>query len=321
MRVSQVSRRVLAALPACVTAALVLTVSAAATPVLDQQQAVVDPQNAPLIGGSGPQVMAQVVRSGMAGLLAQVDVPLSCNDGATLVLQIRDAAGRPGERVLASETLTGIPRSAEWRSIALATPPFIPSDTEFAIVLSASGNCSTRAGPEQQNLYLPGDGYYQGPPNPPGVWSFAGSDVAFKTFVERICKVPDLVGKPETDAAQELVSHGCSLGRVTRTYSRTVPRGDVISQTQPEGTQLAAGATVNVVVSRGRRMCKVPNVRRKPLAQARRLLARAACRVGAVRRVPSAKKMKGRVIRQRPAPGTRLPEGGRVNLVLGRGRA
>jgi hypothetical protein len=316
-------RSFIAGLSAVLTGAFMLTGLAAATPVLDQQQTIVDPRNGPGIGGSGPQVMAQVVRSGKAGLLAQVELPLGCN-ASNLLLQIRDATPfgrRPGETVLTSQTVSGIPPTAEWRSITLSSPPFIPKATEFAIVLSSSGTCWTLAAPDQANPYAPGDSFYQGPPNPPGVWSFAGSDLAFKTLVERICKVPALVGEAEMEVQGTLEKYGCSFGRITRAYSRTAARGDVITQSQPEGTQLAAGAAVDFVVSRGRRMCVVPNVRRKTFAQAKSMLARAGCRVGTIRRVRSPKALAGRVIRQRPAPRTRMPQGGRVSLVLGRGGA
>jgi len=314
-------RSFIAGLGAVLTGALMLTGLAVATPVLDQQQTIRDPRNGPAIGGSGPQVMAQVVRSGKAGLLAQIDLPLGCN-ASNLLLQIRYATPfgrRPGETVLTSQTVIGIPPTAEWRSITLSSPPFIPNATEFAIVLLSSGTCWTLAAPDQANPYAPGDSFYQGPPNPPGVWSFAGSDLAFKTFVERICKVPAVVGEAEIEVQETLEKYGCSVGRMTRAYSRTAARGDVISQSQPEGTQLSAGTAVNVVVSRGRRMCVVPNVRRKTLARAKSMLARTSCRVGTIRKLRSATALKGRVIRQRPAPGTR-PARGRAGQPCARPR-
>jgi PASTA domain-containing protein len=308
-----------AAILSCVMA-LVFTGPAAATPVVDQQQVIRDPNVGALIGGSGPQVMAQVVRSGMAGLLTEVRLPLGC-DNSTLVVRIFDAVTRPGDTVLATQTVAGLPATDDWKSIALASPPFIPKGSGFAIVLSSSGTCWVGGGSPNTNPYVPGEGWYQGPPNPPGVWSFAGLDLAFMTFVERICKVPALVGNPQTEVEGTLEKYGCIRGRVTRAFSRTVVSGDVISQSHPEGTQLAAGATVDVRVSLGPPPCTVPNVRGKTLARAKSVLARAGCRAGRIRRARSAKALKGRVIRQSPKPGRRISDGGRVNLVLGGGPA
>src|SRR5262245_4631670 len=68
----------------------------AAAPELDQQQRVLDETRAVVVGGSGPQVPAQVVRSGIPGLLAQVDLPVACETPSTeLVVRILDAGAGP----------------------------------------------------------------------------------------------------------------------------------------------------------------------------------------------------------------------------------
>jgi hypothetical protein len=66
--------------------------------------------------------------------------------------------------------------------------------------------------------------------------------------------------------------------------------------------------------------CTVPRLRGKTLAQARSALRRSHCRLGAVRRKPSAAVRRGRVLAQRPAAGTRRPAGTRVEVVVSRGR-
>jgi Zn-dependent metalloprotease len=65
--------------------------------------------------------------------------------------------------------------------------------------------------------------------------------------------------------------------------------------------------------------CVVPNVRRKALAAARAAIRRAGCKPGRVRRVRAAKVKRGRVVRQSPAPGRRVPRGTPVSLVVSRG--
>ena len=312
------TRRPAALLCIALAGTLLLAGLAGAAPALDQQQTTLDEDNWILVGGDDPQILAQTVTSGVAGLLTQVDLPVACVPESDLVLQIRNSvAGLPGSTVVASRTVSGIPDTEDWKSITLEPPPFITDEKAFAIVLSSPGSCGSQAGPFDDDLYSRGAGYYQGPPNPPGTWAPAGADLAFKTYVDAICQVPALVAEPEPNGSA-LEKYGCALGTVTRAYSRAVPTGDVVSQSQPEGTRLPAGSKVDVVVSRGASPCKVPNVRRMRLARAKATLTRALCRVGSVRKVRSAKTMTGRVIRQRPAPGTRLPEGGRVSLVVGR---
>jgi subtilase family serine protease len=66
-------------------------------------------------------------------------------------------------------------------------------------------------------------------------------------------------------------------------------------------------------------VCLVPKVKGKTLAAAKRALARAHCKVGKVTRKFS-KVRRGRVISQRPRPGTSLAAGARVNLVISKGK-
>jgi hypothetical protein len=66
--------------------------------------------------------------------------------------------------------------------------------------------------------------------------------------------------------------------------------------------------------------CRVPNVKRRNLGQARKALVRAGCRVGAIRKRFS-KVRKGRVIAQSPGRiGSSAYRGFRVNLVLSKGK-
>jgi hypothetical protein len=66
--------------------------------------------------------------------------------------------------------------------------------------------------------------------------------------------------------------------------------------------------------------CRVPNVKRRTLRQARIALVRAGCRVGAIRKRFS-KARKGRVLAQSPGRiGTQAYRGFRVNLVLSKGK-
>jgi PASTA domain len=72
--------------------------------------------------------------------------------------------------------------------------------------------------------------------------------------------------------------------------------------------------------SRPRPRCVVPNVRGKRLVAARKAITKARCRVGRVTRSWSARVAAGKVIKQRPAPRTRLAARSRVHLVVSRGR-
>jgi serine/threonine-protein kinase len=67
-------------------------------------------------------------------------------------------------------------------------------------------------------------------------------------------------------------------------------------------------------------LCTVQDVEGMTLPAAKRTIARANCRVGRVRRAFSKTIKKGRAISQKPKPGAVLRGGGKVNLVVSRGR-
>jgi beta-lactam-binding protein with PASTA domain len=62
----------------------------------------------------------------------------------------------------------------------------------------------------------------------------------------------------------------------------------------------------------------VPKVVGLRLAVAKTRVRRARCSVGRVRSARSSARRAGKVLRQSPSPGTRLPLRSRVNLVVGR---
>jgi PASTA domain/FG-GAP-like repeat/FG-GAP repeat len=67
-------------------------------------------------------------------------------------------------------------------------------------------------------------------------------------------------------------------------------------------------------------LCTVPTVTGMVFSAAKRALARANCRLVKIRSAYSRDVRRGRVISQKPKPGTVLPNGGKVNLVVSRGR-
>ncbi|GAA1512573.1 Stk1 family PASTA domain-containing Ser/Thr kinase [Kribbella lupini] len=89
--------------------------------------------------------------------------------------------------------------------------------------------------------------------------------------------VPDLTGKPFNDARSTLRKAGFVVER-TDAYDAKVPAGSVISQTPNNGT-LYAKDKVQVVVSKGPPLVEVPNVRRKGLAEAQKILTEAGFKV------------------------------------------
>ena len=81
----------------------------------------------------------------------------------------------------------------------------------------------------------------------------------------------------------------------------------------------ASANTVSVLINTPG-LCTVQNVKGERLPAAKRTIARAHCRISKIRRAYSKTVKRGHVISERPKPGTVLPSGGKVNLVVSRGR-
>jgi hypothetical protein len=101
---------------------------------------------------------------------------------------------------------------------------------------------------------------------------------------------------------------------------RLVAINDLNGDGKPDlATARPSANTVSVLIN-APGLCTVQNVRGKTLPAAKRTIGRANCRVGTVRRDYSKTLKRGRVLSQKPKPGTVLLKRGKVNLVVSRGR-
>ena len=103
--------------------------------------------------------------------------------------------------------------------------------------------------------------------------------------------------------------------RATHVYARAGSYTVRISQADVLGN--ATTVARRIVIAEP---CVVPRVVGETLAAAKAAIRRSHCRTGKVTRARSRTVRKGHVLAQRPAPGTRLANGARINLVVSRGR-
>jgi PASTA domain len=134
------------------------------------------------------------------------------------------------------------------------------------------------------------------------------------------CVVPRLPAHDPLSAAESAVLKAhCSFKKVRRIFSSTVPNGDVIRLMPAAGRRLRNGASVTIVVSKGR-PCVVPSARGETLRTAEALLHEANCRPGRVRWVFSTTVRRGRVVGLQFPAGARLASRKHVAIAISRGR-
>ena len=95
-------------------------------------------------------------------------------------------------------------------------------------------------------------------------------------------------------------------------FSDTVPAGQVMGTEPGGGTQVARGAQVTVVVSKGPDLVAVPNVAKQSIEAASQMLAAA----GLQAFVQGNYRPGGKVIASDPQPGTMVKRGATVRLFL-----
>ena len=144
------------------------------------------------------------------------------------------------------------------------------------------------------------------------LWLADGSRILRVTTAGAVTEFP--TGLPSTDQAEAITTGpdgnlwftaGLVIGRITLS-------GSVTAFPLPGVTQPSPSVAHPVL------KCVVPSLKHKTLAQARRLLIRAHCKLGAVVRPKRRGQRKLTVVRQKPSTKTLMPIGSRVSVTLGR---
>lgn len=133
--------------------------------------------------------------------------------------------------------------------------------------------------------------------------------------------VPDVVNQTEADANSAITGLGLVAG-ATEAPDEAVPAGNVVSQDPAAGTMVAAGSTVNIVVSTGPdapATIPVPDVAGQSAADAQAALEAEGFVVTATEQ-PSADIEAGLVISTNPGAGTEVAPGTSVEIIVSSGQ-
>jgi len=128
--------------------------------------------------------------------------------------------------------------------------------------------------------------------------------------------VPDLRGLSLDPAETKCEEAGYRMGIAGREHSNNIPEGHIISQVPQPGEGLKERRTIRVVVSAGRKMALIPELKGLSLRQAWITLEDAGLRRGSVSRIFSDLPGENAVRASFPASGTELPAGSRVDLLF-----
>jgi serine/threonine-protein kinase len=143
--------------------------------------------------------------------------------------------------------------------------------------------------------------------------------LSFNVFVRRgVTKVPDLVGL-DAERARSLISdqgldprHEEGSDR----YDARVPPGHVMRQDPGPGSLVKRGSEVEITLSLGPRLIRVPDLAGQALTAAQVTLGGAGLSIGRTASVYSGAGAPGTVIEQEPDPGTLVEQSAPVDLIV-----
>jgi serine/threonine protein kinase len=129
-------------------------------------------------------------------------------------------------------------------------------------------------------------------------------------------KVPVLAGTQRSVAVQQI--RGLGLVPSVSEEESSSPPGQVIRQSPNAGATVTEGSTVSLVVAKGKKQAKVPNVIGKERREAVELVRAAGLAPFVEEEETEVPGQIGRVLDQFPTPGSQQPPGTEVTLVVGK---
>lgn len=133
--------------------------------------------------------------------------------------------------------------------------------------------------------------------------------------------VPDVIGMDVKDADEELNKVGLEMKVIAQQFSDEFDADQVISQDPSAGQKVKEGREIEVILSKGPEVQKVPGVVGLVLADAKVQLQNAGLKVGQVEEIYDDKYEKDIVISQNPHFGTQVKKGSSVDLMVSKGKA
>ncbi|MGW2324500.1 Stk1 family PASTA domain-containing Ser/Thr kinase [Streptomyces sp. NPDC001700] len=132
-------------------------------------------------------------------------------------------------------------------------------------------------------------------------------------------EVPNVVGRPLTEARQKIADAGLRVGKVTRTFRNETPQNTVVSTTPGPDSVRRPDTPVNILVSKGEPI-EIPDLTGDAPADARAELREAGFKVKFAERRIFSEEDRGTIAAQSPKAETDGAKGDTVTLTLSKGQ-
>lgn len=138
-------------------------------------------------------------------------------------------------------------------------------------------------------------------------------------FITKEIPVPDLVGKTEEAAREEVEDLGLKFKVGREVYDSNFDKGIVTSQKPTAEDKVKKGYTIEVIISKGSNLIKVPNLINKSIEEIDDILAEFNLGEGMVDYKNSDSIEANKIINQSPEAYSEVEEGTRINIIVSKG--
>ncbi len=193
---------------------------------------------------------------------------------------------------------------------------------EEALELLSEKNLSLSLVARKYNPDIPSGSIISQTP-PPGLMVREGGVI--ETVISsggQVVFVPRVEGRVLREAEMLIRQAGLQMGEQTRTYSRTVEEGYIVSQSPAPDDIVKSDSYVDIVVSLGSsdydEVTYMPNLEGMRIRNAERVLNEMGLRIAAVKAEIHEELPEGTVVKQLPSAGTEIETGKSVDLIISR---
>jgi serine/threonine-protein kinase len=128
-----------------------------------------------------------------------------------------------------------------------------------------------------------------------------------------------VLGKSRAEAERRLADEGLEVGSTREEFSGAYERGTVMGTDPAPGERIRGNGSVDLVISRGPKIVKVPELKGVPLGTAKERLRKAGLAAGVVTEQFDTEVAKGSVVSSDPPAGTERSPDAAVALVVSKG--
>lgn len=130
--------------------------------------------------------------------------------------------------------------------------------------------------------------------------------------------VPSVIDVSEKDAINLLKETGFEVSIKERIFDKSIIKGNVISQSIKPQTKIKKGDLIELTISKGRELVRVPNIVGFNLEDVKDIIKKNAFKIGTTSNEDS-DAPKGQIVKQFPKEGEEIESGSEINIILSNG--